>query len=246
MLYKIKWSMVSKRICCNQYQFNTKWLKENVSNYNCDYIIYKRTPTIKKWNTIKKDSHNPNLVLLKNLGLRPNISHTYLTHIVNNYDNLYDIEIFLDAKYQDNYTHSLWEQISNCHRYDFKGLGNLEKKLTWNDLDFMIEKKNKYKIYDVKYVHQPPNTKWKGWSLYQKLFPKYCENQTIKPSCDFPVTRMSAYSLFSVKKELIRKYPKSTYKMLLEEFNPNQKSKKEMIENDYIMEHTWKLFFKSK
>lgn len=235
--------MVTKRICCNQYGFNTKWLKENASKYNCEYIVYKRIPDIKKWNTVKKDSKNPNIYLLKNLGKRPNISHTYLTHIIKNYDNLCDIEIFLDSKNQDQYTHSIWDQIMMCQRYKFKGFGNLDKRLTWNTLDFMIEKRSKYKIYDVKYVHQPPNTKWKGWNLYKKIFPNYCENNTLVPSCDFPVSTMSAYSLFSVKKELILKYPKSTYKMLLEEFNPNKKSKKEMDENDYIMEHIWKLLF---
>ena len=205
-----------KRICYNKNKY-TKF--SPIGNY--DKIIY-------------QGKTNNKLV---------NIAYTYLTHIIKNYNKLYDIEIFLDADHINKYTSDISGQVKNCHRYKYRDFGNLDKKLTWNDIDFSIERTSKYKIHNIKYVHKYPNPNWNGWKLYSELFPNYCEYKKQLSKCDFPVIRIGAYSMFSVKKELILKHPIKTYKKLLKLFDDNIYNDSELVENYYLLEHTWKLLF---
>ena len=45
---------------------------------------------------------------------------TYSKLYFNNYDNLYDIEIFLDAELLDLYSSNIWTQIKHANKYNFK------------------------------------------------------------------------------------------------------------------------------
>ena len=66
-------------------------------------------------------------------GIRlPNVgreAHTYLWHIVNNYDQLADVTAFLQGKIRDHAPHAV-DQINNLHR------GSTYKELTSYELNF--------------------------------------------------------------------------------------------------------------
>lgn len=226
--------MTKKRICLNVYNKNSKWLYDNEKN-NCDYIIYKRVQ-MKEFN-IKQKSEN--IYELKNIGKLANIAQTYLLHIINNYDNLYDIEIFLDAELLDLYSSNIWTQIKHANKYNFKSFGNLDKKLTWTNAEYEIEIAKKFKLTNQKFIHSPPKKSWFGWKVYKKLFPDKCE----KIKCNFPTIIIGAYSLFSVKKKQILQHPLSKYKSLYALFDHTKFSSRELKEHYYLLEHTWKLLF---
>lgn len=224
-----------KRICYNQYNSNSKWVKECAEKNNCDYIIYKRVPMNKF--EIKKKSKE--LYEIKNIGKMANIAQTYLLHIIKNYNNLYDVEIFLDSEMVNLYSKNVSDQIKSSIKYNYKSYSNLDKKLTWTKNEYNSEVNKKMKLINSKFIHKKPNKDWIGWKIYKKLFPNKCK----EIECNFPTITTGAYSLFSVRKEQILKHSLHKYKMLYNLFDINKYNSNELKQNYYLLEHTWKLLF---
>ena len=81
-------SMIKKRLCVAHYNEDLSWLDK--INSDVDIFVYHKKDDIDLQYNDKSiiDSNN---FILKNVGRE---SHTYLKHIIDNYDNLYDLEYF--------------------------------------------------------------------------------------------------------------------------------------------------------
>lgn len=80
--------MIKKRLCVAHYNEELSWLDK--INSDVDIFVYhkKDDDSLQYNDKVIIDSNN---FILKNVGRE---SHTYLKHIIDNYDNLYDLEYF--------------------------------------------------------------------------------------------------------------------------------------------------------
>lgn len=135
---------------------------------------------------------------LPNIGREP---HTYLTYIVENYDNLPRIVFFTQGRISDHYNED----------YDFLNIQNFSKNYGYQTSNYYFYCKqlgwNKDHLYD-----------WKG-PLYPKeelgftqWFKKYIDDTH---DIDESVTWWVG-AIFSVSKEKIQSRPKEYYQMLLD------------------------------
>ena len=125
-----------------------------ISHYNEDFeyldylpenqiitIYYKGNKNI----ALPKKNLNIKIIYLKNIGKE---YHTYLTHIINRYENLSKINFFISASFINlkdrtrNFT-KIYKKISKIKKEKFKGLYTSEDK-------FFLFKKEKEKLLDPK------------------------------------------------------------------------------------------------
>lgn len=214
-----------------------------VARYNEDISWTKPFETI---TTIynKGEDNIPNSINLKNVGRE---SHTYLYHIVNNYDSLADITVFFQGagpSFGYNGSKKGGHMFSNV---DFKDYLN-----TTNDFQYIITSRitsnlSKLSIrngYD-KYINIPKpihsfpkndsNDYWLKWSDFRD-FNQYVNNLKIKqngsdnliqfwhkyisPSKPIhPILYYAQGAQFSITRRMIHQNTKSYYQGLLEELN---------------------------
>jgi hypothetical protein len=83
--------MIKKRVTIAQFNENIDWIK-NIDK-NIEVFIYNKKNDINiNYKSIEKNYENK--FILRNVGRE---SHTYLIHIINNYNSLCDIEYFIQA-----------------------------------------------------------------------------------------------------------------------------------------------------
>ena len=207
---------MKKSIIVSRFDEDINWLKE-LKNFS-NIIIYN------KGNILKKNNFSE-IINLENVGRE---SHTWIFHIVNNYSNLDEINIFLQGRiddlgcmaYQD--PHKYLESIDkfgfSASRYGFLG------PLHWG-WNVGIEKNIKY--IDAWNSNEISRSKIGFRSFSKKLFP------------DIPYFAPTSYGgCFAVKKELIQQNDLLFYKKLLEVLSQN----KNPIEGHY-MERLWCYIF---
>jgi hypothetical protein len=152
-----------------------------------------------------------NEILLPNVGRE---SHTYLYHIINNYDNLAEINIFTQGK------------ISDHRNFKEDHINHLM------DLRYEAWREGKSKPGD--YLHEPgfPQTcidpDWNYSNGNYFLKDNYLDNQPclfinwfkgyVLPVYPNPI-KWYGNAIFAVKKEFILKRPKSYYEMLIKQVN---------------------------
>ncbi len=206
---------MSKCLIISRFNEDIFWLKEHTE---FKIFIYNKGTKILK-------SNFENITNLKNVGRE---SHTWLYHIVKNYDNLSDINIFLQGKISDlncmayknpnSYLETIDKYGFSASRYGLLG------PFHW-DWNVNINK-------DIRYKEQWQNNEisrseigFRNFS--KKLFP------------EIPIIVATSYSgCFAVKRENIRKYNISFYEKLLEILSQN----KNPIEGHYL-ERLWCYMF---
>ena len=206
---------MSKCLIISRFQEDISWL-----NYYKDFKLY----IYNKGDEIQ-NSNFKNIIKIPNLGRE---SQTWLYHIVNNYNNLDDINIFLQGRIDDLGCMAFRdpnEYCKNINRYGFevKRYGLLGP-LHWEN-NIGIEKDSRYK---------------KNWeegkiSKSDLGFRKFAKS--IFP--DIPIFVATSYGgCFAVKKELILKYNIIFYERLLDILSKS----KNPIEGHY-MERLWCYIF---
>jgi len=160
-----------------------------------------------------------NIIKLPNIGRE---SHTYLYHIINNYDNLADNTIFIQGNITD---HKLLEFKQYIINKDFTG------KLSMNDIKILknnINHKGKY----LKDLHN-------GNLKKSKYIPYYFMNNILGLDLkDENKINIVWGANFSVSKELIYKKPIEYYKNIIKyvEYDSNP-------EEGHFFERSWYLIF---
>jgi hypothetical protein len=202
-----------------RYNEDLKWLKDKkFKNYKC--IIYNKGVN----DTFYKPPKSK-VIKLKNVGM---CDHTYLHHIVTNYDDLNKITIFLpgsaDLEYKMTRVNKLLKEIKKRDKAVF--LFNDEYNNVQKDLySFTIDS------------HTPAHNKNNKLNTTNKLIPA-----SIRPFGkwfqgkfgDTIISHISYYGIFSVSKKDITQKPKSYYVDLLNEIN-----KVKNHEASHYFERSW-------
>jgi len=167
-----------------------------------EYIVYNKgdNDDFEKTNVIK-------VINLENVGKN---DHTYLYHIIENYDNLSNITVFLpgsvDMKYKKKIAIKLLKEIENRNKAIFISLNEYDiKNLHY---DFKLDNyKTTYKKNIVK--NSESVLKKSSTRPYGPWFEKMFGN--IKINC------LVYYGIFSIDKSDIIQHPKKRYETLIEE-----------------------------
>jgi len=206
---------MSSTIIISRFDENLSWL-ERYKSFNI--IIYNKGEKLKK-NNFKK------IYNLKNVGRE---SHTWLYHIVRNYDQLDDINIFLQGKIDD--LNCMAFQDVNLYEKNMPSLGFCCSRLGllgpfhWKD-NIGIEKNSKYLSQWENKGIRKSNLGFRKFA--KKLFP------------NIPLFVATSYGgCFAVKRELIQQHNKDFYKYILTFLEDH----KNPIEGHY-MERLWCFMF---
>ena len=198
-----------------RYQEDISWL-DDYNNMN--KIIYN------KGEKIISDKYDK-IINLRNVGRE---SHTWLYHIVNNYNNLDDINIFLQGRLDDLNCMAFrnpYDYLKIIDKYGFAvSRYGLLGPFHWQ---YNVGIEN-----DIKYKSQWDNFKISRSSIGFRKFAKQ-----LFP--DIPLFVATSYGgCFAVKKELIRKYDINFYTNLLNKLNDHNNP----IEGHYL-ERLWCYMF---
>lgn len=200
--------MNTKRLVVAKYKENVEWAK----SFNGDILIYDKNhnETI-QWNEIKQVNKNLCQLNLHPFGWE---EHTKFIHIIENYHQLYDWEIFVQGHPFD-HCHDLLDRINNLQTQENYENGYIELS-----------------------HHYPMMCRWYGSLLLDEsdqteTNPKEFENginphgqsksmvlKYFRPSIP-NVSKMKPYSMYAVKRENILQYSLETYKKFFKEkFDP--------------------------
>ena len=185
-------------IIISRYNENLEWLKDEPFN-KYPVIIYNKGPN----DDFYKPEKLIKIVKLENIGRE---GHTYLYHIINNYDNLYNVNIFLPGsavnEHKKQHTRTLFNHIEENNKavflshnttldyfYDF----TLETYSSSDDNNRTLNPENMLEISPIK-----PFGKW---------FEHNFNNIDLR--------YYTFGGMFSVSKEDIIQHPKSHYEKLI-------------------------------
>lgn len=165
--------------------------------------------------------------------LIPNIGRcdfAFLLHIIRNYDNLSDVNVFTKVNWMDQ-RNDFFDLLTNSQKYDFCDVGDTPELQIWDTeiLDSNVQEylvKNlpsgsKYQLVDSR--------KNKSNGNYYHAFKSDCLNDwygEIFKECTPPKPFWSwAHGpCFSVSREAIRRHPREVYEYLLNRFLPESNS----------------------
>ena len=210
---------MNKSLIIARYEEDLDWLKQHK---DFEITVYNKGSKLSEYKNFE-------VCNLKNVGRE---SHTWLYHIVGNYNNLNDINIFLQGRINDlncmayenpnDYLKKINKYGFSASRYGLLG------PFHW-DWNVNIDKDNRYK---EQWQNKEISRSKIGFRNFAKhLFP------------EIPLFVATSYGgCFAVKKEIIRQYDVSFYEKLLDTLSKN----KNPIEGHY-MERLWcYLFTKNK
>uniref|UniRef100_A0A6C0F4Y2 Uncharacterized protein n=1 Tax=viral metagenome TaxID=1070528 RepID=A0A6C0F4Y2_9ZZZZ len=250
-IYKINYAGEKfnlKEVCLvvARYKENIDW----VLAYNDIAIIYNKGPLITGYNA---GFPFQNVINLENIGRE---GHTYLHHIIENYENLNSRTIFVQGSPFihnktilfgiDNYEKNLDVQplgatyLPNCPS---KWYANNYKKTTDYGLNYCIFLMNQNMEYFNYFDNGVKELNYK----YKKLFPNskslvenFLQRSSYEVIKNVNVIRLVLCGLFSVTDNKIKKHDVKIYQELIKEltsFNPQGG------ENGYILEKLWLYIF---
>lgn len=183
--------MNKNQIVISRFNENLNWLNKWKSEF--DIVVYNKGEEI-------NDSEY-NYVNVPNYGRE---SHTYLYHIVKNYDSLYNGTIFLQGDIQDigvNVFTNLMQYVSGIENDGFSSsnIGFFNETL-WNDIDFLSDPKYKQQVQS-------------GFlKLSEIKFKDYIKKHLNKIP---QITPVCWCGCFGVRKDFILSRPKKFYEDLL-------------------------------
>ena len=183
--------MNKNQIVISRFNENLNWLNKWKSEF--DIVVYNKGEEI-------NDSEY-NYVNVPNYGRE---SHTYLYHIVKNYDSLYNGTIFLQGDIQDigvNVFTNLMQYVSGIENDGFSSsnIGFFNETL-WNDIDFLSDPKYKQQVQS-------------GFLKLSEIeFKDYIKKHLNKIP---QITPVCWCGCFGVRKDFILSRPKKFYEDLL-------------------------------
>lgn len=221
-------NLVKSVIVISRYNEDLNWLRNEPFN-KYQYIVYNKGKNEDYYKSEKFKYE----VKLKNVGRE---THTYLTHIINNYINLDDYTIFLpgsielENRYQrtkrlfykigsENGSKDLFACVAtffpvvNVYK-DFK----IDKYLSSNKNNKTMNPDDSMKLSDIR-----PYSKW-----YETLF----NNKNIDSKC------FTQNSIFALTKDTILKKPLSYYQELIKQVNEHNNH-----ETVHYFERSWETVF---
>lgn len=169
-----------------KYKENIDWVNEYIK----DHKIY----IYDKGGLVNQYDKNINVEYLNNIGRE---SHTYLYHIIKNYDNLTENVIFTQANYKD-------------HVKNFKNLFKTKNCYFYPYPYFFIFPKN----FRLKHFKQTPIEQNHEKLSFGDWFDKYINQDD---SCDKYHFKIKFGAIFTIKKENILSRPKEYYINLLKQ-----------------------------
>jgi len=208
-----------------RYNEDLKWLDTDPFN-QYSVIVYNKgnnSNYIKSSNIIKEEN-------IKNVGRE---SHTYLYHIINNYDNLSDVTVFLpgsvDLEHKYNRSVNMLNKVKETNSTVFSG--NFNQHGGIEDIyDFKLEKyistneNNKKNNSDdnIKLSNRRPYGNW-----YNSIFTNGEKNNCIAWN-----------GIISISKNDILKKPKSYYEKIIKEVDDHHNP-----ETGHFIERSWYAIF---
>ena len=200
---------------------------------NIDILIYSKGENNIEYvkTLLNKKNMNCIIINLNNIGRE---GHTYINHIINNYNNLYNHTIFAQG-FPFDHSPMIYTKINS-----YKNNSNIKFEFT-ND------------ILECDYLGLPirmcDNGAWFYMpiiEIYNKLFLNKIKIKTVNNIITGPIFEFGAGAQFIVSKERIQSRPIKFYKKILTLFiNPikiydgKEYSNKDPIEG-YIIERLWK------
>lgn len=194
---------MSYSIVVAKYKENLNWLNEYIDKYP----IYLYDKGGEKYNYNK----SINVEYLENIGRE---SHTYLHHIIKNYDNLSDYVIFTQGSHND-------------HMKNFKKL--FKPKNCYFHL-FYFPKNFRLKYFNGKLIQNKENLTFGEW------FDKYINDNF---NCDKYHFYLKFGAIFTITKENILSRPKSFYENLIKQLNDTGSNP----ELGHFIERSWYYIF---
>lgn len=178
-----------------------EWIP-TVQTMNIDYIIYRKVDTLK----IGEEVHvSKNTIEIPNFG---RCDYAFLYHIINNYDDLDDVTVFVKSNWKDNGI-DLYGHLQKCSDYDYMQSGTLRKYQHWNDKNLVYPRDEELH----KCTHPFAQT---CFDWYNEIYPNVEPPDVVHGYGHGPC--------FSVSRRLIQRHPKSIYIHLLNKFYPDSNS----------------------
>jgi hypothetical protein len=208
------------KIVIARYNESLEWLKKKAFHY--PYIVYNKGPN--------SDFYKSDLfvkeIKLKNVGRE---THTYFTHIVNNYDLLDDLTIFvpgsLETKNRYKRSIRLMQEAKgdtfSCYRgnvFEQQKTFKIDNYLSTNKRNSVLNPDSTMKKSKIR-----PFGKW-----YNKTF----KHGHKKSTC------FTGNSMFALTKETILRKPKTYYESLLQQVNDHHNH-----EEVHYFERAWDTVF---
>lgn len=137
--------------------------------------------------------------------------YAFLLHIINNYDNLDDVTIFTKANWADENV-DLHGVIQQAPYYDYVNGGNMRMYEIWRS-DYSRDKiPQGWKENHIEYFINPDPRGYGAHEMYNLVFPSTIPKPDVIPG-------VGHGPCYSVKKEIIRRWPLSVYKELLDVYH---------------------------
>jgi len=220
MFYKSD-KKVSKVIVVSRYNENLEWLKEYPFNLY-PVIIYNKGTN----DNFYKPDKLIKIINIENVGRE---SHTYLYHIIHNYDNLHDISVFLPGSTNMDY------RLGRCQHL----ILNIEKQ---NKAVFLCTHTNMNSLNDFQLDH------WQSCSPENSSInpENKLKESSIRPFGkwfnamfgDIKINYISWNGLFSVSKLDVLQHSKAYYERLISEVSDNSDP-----ETGHYFERSWEAVF---
>lgn len=228
------------RIVVAKYNEDLTWTRLR-NNYNVDITVYdKSDDNLKDINDFVKV--NDFYFKLPNIGRE---AHTYIKHIVENYDNLYDIEVFAQGRPFD-HVPDFWQKVDLLtDDTDFVDFSPSRKISCLNENSY-LKVSNQHPNIDI-------NDRGSGSYIFlasdghKKLY-ELIHGEINGGEDEF--IEYGLHAMFAVSSERIKKTPLDTYKKMLELFSMEKHEWPaygyEHIYWAYEFEYAWKYIFSDK
>lgn len=198
-----------KRLVISSYKEDTKWIEYLDRSKVQSYLLYRKNNNHLN-NYLDYEKENENNVSLANIGRE---AHTYLIHIVKNYDNLYEHEIFCQGNPFEHCFNFLDEIHALNDGTSFKQFGQIESIVCKEKI------KKSVSDFNFKYLNNliKKDSSWTRAnffhidSIHLDLFGEEMPNTSL----------MKPYAQFVASREAIRSHSLETYVRLLDYFNDN-------------------------
>ena len=225
------------RLVIARYNEDISWVNR-ASEFQTDVVIYDKSVNLEDPGYFNRISDR--LVILPNIGRE---AHTYIRHIVENYDNLYDVEIFSQGRIEDQNIPDFWGGVSDMltRDIDFLDFSTTRKIICLNESSYL----------NVSQRHPEVDINDRGSGSYiflatdghRKLY-EMAHGQV--PDRDHCHMEYGCHAIFAVTRERIQSIPHSVYKEMLDLFLVKGKSYSDTGSHvfwAYEFEYAWKLIF---
>lgn len=218
-----------KRLIISNYKEDTTWINQIDKSVIEETIVYRKYNQDNLSNYLDYKQTDASNINLANIGRE---AHTYLIHIVKNYDNLYDIEIFCQANPFE-HCYDFLERIHNIDKnLSFEQFGHIEKIVSKDEIKKSVCEFNFKYLNNL--IDKDPTWSRANFfhidSIHLDLFGQDMPDKSI----------MKPYAQFAVSKNCIRSHSFETYNRLLKYFNDNVNYNVMA----WHMEYFWHLLFR--